>query len=150
MPVCLSAPLFVFSNSCIHVHMYTYTYIHDIGSRSLIELFTWSNGFSASSWNRPLSSQFLRNRVGVGVWSGGRQWTRYLISPTLPGPLPSSHLPWPLPFLPPSPARSPPPTFPGPPPFFLTNEQCLSTLAGHTKLERELMFLSMNCKMIIV
>ena len=32
---------------------------------------TCSNGFSASSWNRPLSSQFLRNLVGVGVWSGG-------------------------------------------------------------------------------
>lgn len=30
---------------------------------------TWSNGLSASSWNRPLSSTFLRNRVGVGVWS---------------------------------------------------------------------------------
>lgn len=29
---------------------------------------TWSNGFS-KSWKSPSSSQFLKNLVGVGVWS---------------------------------------------------------------------------------
>ena len=28
-----------------------------------------SNGFLFSSWNSPISSQFFRNFVGVGVWS---------------------------------------------------------------------------------
>jgi hypothetical protein len=28
-----------------------------------------SKGLASSSWNKPLSSQLLRNLVGVGVWS---------------------------------------------------------------------------------
>ena len=32
---------------------------------------TWSNGFS-KSWKSPSSSQFLKNLVGVGVWSKRR------------------------------------------------------------------------------
>ena len=35
-----------------------------------------SKGFLLSSWNRPSSSQFLRNFVGVGVWSETRQEMR--------------------------------------------------------------------------
>lgn len=28
-----------------------------------------SKGFLVKSWNNPISSQFFRNLVGVGVWS---------------------------------------------------------------------------------
>ena len=32
-----------------------------------------SKGFLVKSWNNPISSQFLRNLVGVGVWSGEKK-----------------------------------------------------------------------------
>lgn len=39
---------------------------------------SWSKELS-SSLNRPTSSQFLRKRVGVGVWSGKMQQTQIII-----------------------------------------------------------------------
>lgn len=75
----------VYTCTCIlyaHVHTTTCTCVavYEVHSRYMVQtyfgfqvmatrtrLLTCSKGLSASSWKRPLSSQFRRNLVGVGV-----------------------------------------------------------------------------------